>query len=744
MTRLLTATVALLFASSAVAQSVVLPLPRLLTTHPMGGQAGTTVDVTITGEHLENVSELFFDRPGFSVAPKLDAAGTPLANVFSVTISGDCPPGLYEARVTSRLGVSSPRVFCVGTLPEVTRSTPNTSLETAMSLPMNTVCNAAVSSRLADHYAFDAVAGHRYVIHCDARNIDSKLDAVLIVADGAGRDLVAERRGESIDFTAPADGRYVIKVHELTFKGGPEHFYRLTLRELRADESLPTFASTTAVNAFSWPPAGLPGEAATAEAEPNAVTTPQSISLPCDISGAFATAADVDTFEFTATKGETWWIEVASERLGRPTDPSIVVQRVVSDGDQLSTVDVAEFTDIPSPVKVSSNGYAYDGPPYNGGSGDINGRLDIPEDGTYRLQMSDLFGGTRSDPRNRWRLIIRKAQPDFAVVAWGLHMELRNGDRNAVSKPLALRGGSTVALEVIAFRRDGFDGPITFAMTGLPDGVVASSLSIPPGKSRGIVLLSADQNAPQSMSRASLTATATVDGLEVVRNCPIAMHAWPIADSWSEIPYPRLTALTPVSVTTSEFAPVSIAAAEEQTWEAVAGSKLTIPVQITKRCEFSGPVLQLRTFGEGFENNPQFEIPLNVDRFDVTLDLATLKVAPGEYQIAFYGSGVAKYRYNPDAVADAEARVHKAEQLLKDATDQLAQVTAIATAASAEALADANSNVAAATNAKQAAEAELASATAALKSASELATPRDTADIVISKPILIRVLPASP
>ncbi len=100
----------------------------------------------------------------------------------------------------------------------------------------------------------------------------------------------------------------------------------------------------------------------------------------------------------------------------------------------------------------------YDGPPFNGGSTDILGKLEIKQDGIYRLQLSDLFGGTRKDARNIYRLIIRQAQPDFALVAWGLHMELRNGDRAALSKPIALRAGQTIALEVVTVRRDGFNG----------------------------------------------------------------------------------------------------------------------------------------------------------------------------------------------------------------------------------------------------------------------------------------------
>src|SRR5690606_10137810 len=140
-----------------------------------------------------------------------------------------------------------------------------------------------------------------------------------------------------------------------------------------------------------------------------------------------------------------WWIEVASERLGRETDPSTVVQQVTMVDGAEKLTDVLELTDVPSPVKVSSNGYAYDGPPYNAGTSDILGKLTVPADGRYRLRFTDLFGGTRNDPGNAYRLVVRRAAPDFALVAWALHMELRNGDRNALSKPLALRGGAIMA-----------------------------------------------------------------------------------------------------------------------------------------------------------------------------------------------------------------------------------------------------------------------------------------------------------
>src|SRR5690606_11809100 len=119
--------------------------------------------------------------------------------------------------------------------------------------------------------------------------------------------------------------------------------------------------------------------------------------------------------------------------LGLTTDPFVLVQKVTKKGEDEILSDVAELYDIASPVKVSSNGYSYDGPPYNAGSPDVLGKVEIKEDGIHRLQVRDLFGGTRNEPGNTYRLLVRQAQPDFALATWAVHMTLRNGDRAAFS-----------------------------------------------------------------------------------------------------------------------------------------------------------------------------------------------------------------------------------------------------------------------------------------------------------------------
>lgn len=729
-----------LFHGNTYGQSVCLPLPRLLTTMPMGGQVGTQVEITISGDNLDDVREISFSHPAITGVPKRDAENQPIANQYLVTIGSECPPGIYETRVMTRLGISSSRIFSVGTLPEVIQRSSNQSLDSAMELPVNSVCNSVMTTKAVDHYRFMAQKGHRYVANCAARGIDSKLDAVLIIADAAGRDLIVERRGGTLDFVAPTDGTYVIKVHELTFKGGPGYFYRLSLEELASDAPLPTFASTRSVNAFSWPPVGLSTNALAAETEPNAMYTEvQEITLPCDISGSFFPAADVDSFKFNATKGDVWWVEVASERLGRPTDPSVIVQHVSGEGDDVVFTDVAEFTDIPSPMKPSSNGYAYDGPPYDGGSSDIIGKLEIKQDGIHLLQLSDLFGGTRNDDRNIYRLIIRKAEPDFALVAWGLHMELRNGDRNALSKPVALRAGATMALEVIAARRDGFDGEIHLSMEGLPDGVTAQGLEIPAGQSRGIMLITADQESPPGVKEVKFNGTSILNGQTIVRPVQMAAMAWPVPDAWSEIPMPRLVDGLPISVSVAEMAPMSIAAAEKKTWEATVGEKLTIPLVFKHRGEFSGSTLQLKASGAGFEGMPRFDVPISAEKADAVLDLGALKVPPGEYLIAFYGAAVAKYQYNLDAVRSAQTAYEQSQAEATAAAMELQTRSAEAATVSAENKASADQAVAEAMTKKQLADAAVAANDAKLKAATAKAAPQDTVDIVISEPIAIRV-----
>lgn len=705
-----------------------MPLPRLQTIMPMGAQAGSQVEVKITSENAEDIQSLSFSDPRITATPIIGAQGLPEEGKFKVQIPVDVPVGVYDARVHSRLGVSSARAFSVGNLKEITRTEANTSLDKAQSLPMGSICNATMTNRAVDYYSFTAKKGQKVFVECSATRIDSRLSPVLILANALGQDLKVNRTGSPLEYEIPADGTYVIKVHDLTFQGSDRHFYRLALQEMPADGTPPTQPKTKTVSALSWPPEGLAPLAASKEIEPNN-TQVQKVTLPCDIAGSFYPAADYDTFEFTANKGEVWWVEVASERLGLNTDPFVLVQHVVKNGEKETFTDVAELYDIAPPMKVSSNGYSYDGPPYNAGSPDVNGKFEVKETGTYRLQVRDLFGGTRNEPNNIYRLIVRKATPDFSLATWAVHMTLRNGDRAALSKPLALRAGESRVMEVVVQRRDGFDEEIQLHMENLPKGVTASGLKIGKGKTFGHIVVTAATNASPAFSSAKLLGSAVIGGKTLTRKAHLASMEWAVKDAKGETPAPRLMADFPVSVTDSEIAPVAIAAAEDKVYEVKTGEKVSIPLTISWNNEFTGASIKLKAYGEGFSTFKEIEIPVKTNPSEVILDLATLKLPAGEHSFALYGLAISKYRYNAAAIPLVEAEQKKAAERATLAAVEAKKLAAI----------DANAAKVAAEKQKQA-EAFMTKMTQKVKSVTEAAAPKDTVDIVVSKPIRVKVL----
>lgn len=732
----------LLGAAPAVAQQVCLPMPRLLTVTPMGGQAGTSVEVTITHQHIDAVQELLFSTPTITAKPVMAADGRPVPDRFLVTIAADAPVGVHDARIRSRLGVSSPRAFAVGDLPEVTRTTANHSIPTALPLRMNSVVNATTTDRAIDYYAFVAAKGNRVIVDVNTTGIDSKLNPVVIVADARGHDLLVSRDGGVLDFTSPDDGTYLVKVHGLAFQGGSEQFYRLSIRAVPDAVAAPRQHVTKRVSGFSWPPEGLSEKSLTAETEPNdGPAAPQTISLPCDISGSFTPADDADVFEFSAKKDDVWWVEVASERLGMNTDPFVLVQRVVTMDGKETVVDVAELDDIAHPIKPGTfiPASSYTGPPYRAGSSDVLGRITIPADGTYRLRLRDLLGGPGGDAGSVYRLVIRPATPDFALVAWAAHQRLRQNDFGTFSKPIALRAGGTMAFEVVAVRRDGFDGEIDLFMEDLPPGVRASGLTIPAGKQQGMLFITADETAAPALSIARIFGRARIDNSEVVRPCRLASVVWSIDYAPNDFPSSRLTADVPVSVTDFEQATASIAAAEEKVWEAQAGTTLAIPLRVTWREAFNGASITLKPLGTVFAGVKPITVPIKASTAEAVLDLAALKTPPGDYVLAFSAIAVVKHRANADIVKVAEEEQTRASQEVAARTAAAKDLAQRAAQAPDAEKPEAARAAAAAVENQKSAEAALARASAHLKAMTAAVAPKDILDFLVSEPIRIAV-----
>jgi hypothetical protein len=88
-----------------------------------------------------------------------------------------------------------------------------------------------------DYFAFEAKKGEAYSIEIVARRAQSMLDSHVRILDPSGKqialndDLRLGRRGSADswieNWTAPADGRYVVEVRDVHLRGGPQYPYFL-------------------------------------------------------------------------------------------------------------------------------------------------------------------------------------------------------------------------------------------------------------------------------------------------------------------------------------------------------------------------------------------------------------------------------------------------------------------------------------------------------------------------------------
>jgi hypothetical protein len=241
------ALVALLVLSSAASSFAQLPIARLSTVFPPGGKIGTSVEVRLSGLDLDDVTQLHFSHAGITAKQKvMEGASRPEANKFVVTIAPNVTPGVFEARAIGRFGISNPRAFVIGDLAESTEKEPNDSLSSAVEAQLGSVINGNAESNTADHFKFKAKKGQRILIECLAKEIDSRMDAVLVLYDSAGHELGRNRRGSLLDFTTPADGEFIVKTYDFLYRGGDDYFYRLSI-------------GTGPHIDFILPPSGLPG-----------------------------------------------------------------------------------------------------------------------------------------------------------------------------------------------------------------------------------------------------------------------------------------------------------------------------------------------------------------------------------------------------------------------------------------------------------------------------------------------------
>lgn len=705
-------------AAMAVSTFAQLPLARVNTIFPPGGKSGSTLEITAGGSNLDDPAKIHFSHSGLSAVPKGDGG------VFTVTIASNVPPGIYEARFVGRFGMSNPRTFVVGHLSESIAPTTNTSTASVSELKLETTINGRVAANAVSWFRFAAKKSQRVIIECLAESIDSRLDPVLAVNDSAGRELERSRTGGFIDFIAPADGSYTLKLSDFMYRGGDEYFYRLTLSTSpRIDFALPAAGlpgTKTNVTFYGRNlPGGKPAKDFSVGGKPLEQVTVE-VAFPTEDKvrrlnpGLLLRPSDVtvDGFEYRlkSPKGPSNPLLLGlatapviveqepnnspakAQRLTPPCEVSgqffpateqdwftfeakagdvfwieVFSQRLGLLTDPFVLVQRVTKNDkgeeqSTDVLELADQDTNLGEREFNTASRDPAGRFEAKEAGTYRVMVRDLFQRAEKSPRFIYRLSIRREAPDFRLAALNVVPKYKADAKNIDVGVPVLRRGETMTLRVMAFRRDGFNGDINLVLENPPPGLIFEGDVIPAGKTSDFILLTATEDAPDFTGPVRLVGKAKIGDKEVIREMRGGTMVFPIGNADTERPESRLTRELALSITSKETAPLSIVPAERKTWEAPANGKLEIPLKIVRRAEFNAK-LKLKPLGPGTADAlKEFETDEKATNATLKLDLAALKLAPGLHSFAVQTQTAGKYRNNPEAAAFAEAALKEAEK----------------------------------------------------------------------------------
>ena len=513
-------------ASSALAVA-----PNFTAIAPAGGQRGTSVEVTLRGDRLADAQEVFFYTPGITLEKISDAQEKEVKVVF--LIAADCRLGEHALRIRTASGISALRLFYVGPFPSVEEKEPNNEAAKAQPIALNSTVQGTIGSEDVDVFSVEVKKDQRLSVEIEGARLGRTLfDPTVTVLSADGRVLAASDdtpllgHDGFVSLLAPADGKYLIQVRDMTY-AGTGHFYRLHLG---------TFPRPAAV----FPLGGQPGETLEAKflgdptgdfTQPITLPTEKSrsarfglvadhhglapspnwlrvspltnapsitpgntlgkatalnMTAPLAFNGVLITKGDAAFFRFTAKKDQNLDFQVYARRLGSPLDSVLTV--FDAKGKSLGNNDDAA------------------------GNPDSAVRVKIPEDGDYTVKVADQLA--RGGPRFTYRV-------EIAEIAPTLTLSIPDTARydNETRKSIVVPRGNRFAV-LLNINRDTFNGDLAVTFDGLPAGIAALADTVPGSLSAVPVVFDAAADAPIAGTlltpAAQAVDAATTNGKNVV------------------------------------------------------------------------------------------------------------------------------------------------------------------------------------------------------------------------------------
>lgn len=435
---------------------------------PPGGQLGTTVEVALGGKPGDGIAQFWSHRGQLAGTLSEDR------KTVRIQIPDDAVPGVHWIRFYNEAGISDPKPFVVGHIPERAEKEDNNLPDEAdridaLATTLNGVLEKAGD---VDVFAIDVPVGSTLVASLLAhRDLASPMDAVLQILNSAGT-VVAQNDDDhgndpQLAYDVVEAGTYYVRVFAfpsapnstIRLAGAPTYIYRLTVTHGPfIDHVFPAIVdrrSASAVTVCGW---NLQEEHKTVGIAPfedpqtffgrdfalhqrvhgvlhaSHVESPVSraLSVESSVSGRISEAGEKDVYVVPGVKEEKLRISVRARAIHSLLDPVLIITG--PDGKVLSETDDR-----------------------NGSDRDTEATITVPADGPLSVSVEDRFedGGFRYF----YSISCERPKPTLTAAVGAAEYTLASDD--PVDVPVAIT------------RSNGFADRLQISAVRLPSGVAA-------------------------------------------------------------------------------------------------------------------------------------------------------------------------------------------------------------------------------------------------------------------------------
>lgn len=584
--------------------------PVLSDIRPAGGQRGTEVSVTLSGQRLHDIQELFVYSPGIDLV----RFSTNRTNsvVATLNISPEARLGEHFIRARTASGITETRIFSVGPFPEIAENEPNSDLAKAQKVPLNVTANGLVGGEDEDYYRVELRKGDVFSAEVEAMRLGRAImDPRLTIMETNGTVLASNddnpllRQDSIVTFTAPHDGPFLVQLRESTFSGavtpyrlhlgtfprpmsvfppaaqmGRDVSFELTDSLGRAfilqqklpakgEERFPLFAtrdqlpspSPNWIRLTAFPDITGDGSNLSRETATEVKTPP-----PIGFNGRLANPGDAAYFKFYAERGAPLELTVYGRRLRSAIDP------------------VVDVLNVKGEVMTSND---------DGAGVDPAVRFIPPYSTNYFLRVSDQL--KRGGPGFFFRAELAPAEPSLTLT-----MPQANRNDAQTRQFAAVPRGGRYAM-VLAVRRQNVDGPLSLNAPELPAGVTLQTAAFGPRQDQTVAVFEADKDAPLSGKLADVFVRST-NGVTAGFQNNLEFLYGPNNTPY----YVTKTERLPVAVT--EAAPFTLRIVEPRS-PVVQGGTLDLRVVAERSAGFDEPInLKMLWNPPGLSSQPEMTI----------------------------------------------------------------------------------------------------------------------------------------